>query len=146
MSQRSSTNTAAGSIYCATYSRVALAKQGEENASIGLQQEACRRMAAERGWQIYNEYVDLGGSGRRATARPQFSAMMQKALEPDPPFTEIIVSEDSRFYRDAYESDEARAKLALNGVHVHSIRQPTEDEGITFEAAVQLLERTFGRR
>jgi DNA invertase Pin-like site-specific DNA recombinase len=144
MSQRRLTNAAAGPIYCATYSRVANATQGEEHTSIGMQREACRRLAAERGWKIYDEYVDLGASGRTAKGRPQFSAMMQKALEPDPPFTEILVSDDSRFYRDDGASQIARVKLALNGVHVHSVRQPTEEERIAFERVRQLLERTFG--
>lgn len=142
MSKRFKSDEPEGPIYCASYSRVSTKKQAEENTSIAVQQEVCRKLAAERGWKMYHEYVDPGASGRSEKGRPQFSAMMQTALTPDPPFTEIIVYEHSRFFRNVGESEVARVKLALNGVHVHSVMQPIEDDGllgslaITIQAAV----------
>jgi DNA invertase Pin-like site-specific DNA recombinase len=135
-------SNAPGAVHCAIYARVSTKKQAEENTSIAVQLEVCRKLAAERGWKVFYEYVDPGASGRTEKGRPQFSAMLQRALTPDPPFTEIIVYEHSRFYRNVGESEVARVRLAVNGVHVHSVMQPIEDDGllgslaITIQAAV----------
>ena len=125
-------------VYAAIYSRVSTKKQAEENTSIAVQLEVCRKLAAERGWQIAHEYIDPGASGRSEQGRPQFTAMMQDALTPDPPFTEIIVYDHSRFYRNLGESEVARVKLALNGVHVHSVMQPIEDDGLMGSLAISI--------
>src|ERR1700687_1940096 len=62
------------------YTRVSTKEQAEEGYSIAAQAEACRRLIAERGWTVVDEFVDRGESARTAD-RPQFQQMLEHIRE-----------------------------------------------------------------
>ena len=60
----------------ALYLRVSLDSSGE-NLAIDRQREDCRRIAAERGWTITQEYADNSiSASKRATKRPAYDRMV----------------------------------------------------------------------
>ena len=109
---------------CAIYARVASIQQAESSNPIDLQLEAARKYATGRGWTILREYVDAGASGTGTKGRPQFTAMIDEALTPNPPFTVILVYDHSRFYRNIEQSEVTRAALRRNGVEVLFLIEP----------------------
>lgn len=123
-------------VSCAIYGRVSTTKQAEENASIPVQLEECRRYAEAQGWPVFKEYVDAGASAHLEMVRPQFNAMIDAGLTPNPPFQVILVYDYSRFYRNVGQSEVTRFQLQLNGVQVQSVTQPIEDDGLSGSLAI----------
>ncbi|SRR5260221_6952085 len=117
---------------CVIYARVASIQQAASSNPIDLQLDAARKYATESGWTIFREYVDAGASGMGTKGRPQFTAMIDEALTPDPPFTVILVYDHSRFYRNVGQSEITRAALRRNGVEVRCLIETKLDAAPEF--------------
>jgi DNA invertase Pin-like site-specific DNA recombinase len=64
-------------IRAALYARVSTTGHGQD---VGLQIDELRQVAAQRGWQVAEEYVDAGVSGAKTT-RPALDRMLVDARE-----------------------------------------------------------------
>lgn len=127
-----------GPVACVGYARVSTAKQAQENISIAVQLEECRKYARARGWTYLGDYVDPGVSGRSEQNRPQLQAMLEEAGRPNPPFQVILVYDHSRLFRNTGLSEVIRSRLRLNGVTVQSTSQNVEDDGLSGSLAITI--------
>lgn len=62
----------------AIYARVSTEEQ-LTGYSIAAQMDACRKLCADRGWEVAAEFVEEGESGKTFERRPQWQAFMQSA-------------------------------------------------------------------
>jgi DNA invertase Pin-like site-specific DNA recombinase len=87
---------------CGVYAR--FSSDSQHPASIDDQLLACRRYAAQQGWQILgaHEYVDEALSGIGVEHRPAYRRLLA-ALAGPPPFEVLLVDDLSRLSRDAAE-------------------------------------------
>jgi site-specific DNA recombinase len=79
--------------------------------------------AAQQGWTVDGRFIfkDDGVSGAEFERRPGFVALMD-ALRPTPPFTALIMSEESRLGRNTNEVPYAIGRLVKAGVEVWCYR------------------------
>lgn len=75
------------SIKAIIYARVAQ----EDEPAITRQLDACRELAASRGWEVTAEFTDNGASASGFTARPGFGAMMARADSGD---VDVVIAYD----------------------------------------------------
>ena len=61
----------------AIYARVSTTGHGQD---VGLQVEELRQVAAQRGWVVYDTFIDAGVSGAK-TSRPALDRMLSDARE-----------------------------------------------------------------
>lgn len=54
---------------CAIYARVSSQEQADKDLSIPAQLNALRSYAARKGWEIIEEFIDVGVSGNLTTWR-----------------------------------------------------------------------------
>src|SRR6266851_3741674 len=87
---------------CGVYTR--FSSDSQHPASIDDQLLACRRYAAQQGWQVLgeHEYVDEALSGVGVEHRPAYRRLLA-ALVGAPPFQVLLVDDLSRLSRDAAE-------------------------------------------
>jgi len=87
---------------CGVYTR--FSSDSQHPASIDDQLLACRRYAAQQGWQVLgeHEYVDEALSGVGVEHRPAYRRLLT-ALGGTPPFQVLLVDDLSRLSRDAAE-------------------------------------------
>ena len=87
---------------CGVYTR--FSSDSQHPASIDDQLLACRRYAAQQGWQVLSEheYVDEALSGVGVEHRPAYRRLLA-ALGSAPPFEVLLVDDLSRLSRDAAE-------------------------------------------
>ena len=87
---------------CGVYTR--FSSDSQHPASIDDQLLACRRYAAQQGWQVLgaHEYVDEALSGVGVEHRPAYRRLLA-ALGSPPPFEVLLVDDLSRLSRDAAE-------------------------------------------
>ena len=90
----------------AIYARKSTEQTGvaEEARSVTRQIEHATVYACTKGWNVAEEYIylDDGISGAEFSTRPGFLRLMN-SLKPKPPFQILIMSEESRFGREAIE-------------------------------------------
>jgi DNA invertase Pin-like site-specific DNA recombinase len=111
----------------AAYLRVSTTRQAEQDLSLPDQQlqieTYCRRM----GWTLVRVFIEPGASATD-DRRPEFQRMIDAATAADRPFDAIVVHSYSRFFRDSFQLELYRRKLAKAGVDLRSITQPTEPD------------------
>ncbi|MET4696613.1 recombinase family protein [Endozoicomonas lisbonensis] len=72
-------------IYAIPYYRVSTSKQEESGLSLEGQQRAVAALCEEKGWEVYQEFVDIeSGKGSRTKFRTQVLAALDLAKELDP--------------------------------------------------------------
>jgi site-specific DNA recombinase len=81
----------------ALYARVSTSEQAEEGHSIAAQLGAMRAYCEHMGWEIANEYVDAGISGK-LQSRAQLDALMRDAQNRR--FEVVVVHKLDRFFRN----------------------------------------------
>lgn len=74
-------------------------------------------------------YIDAGISGRSASKRPAFQAMIAAAKQPTHPFSWILVHKFDRFARSREDSIVYKSLLSRVGVHVVSVTESFDDGG-----------------
>jgi DNA invertase Pin-like site-specific DNA recombinase len=84
----------------AVYTRVSSAELQLDGYSLDAQMKACRKLAAERGWEVVATYTDPGVSAR-TTERPGFQKMLRDAQAGR--FRVAIVHKLDRFSRSVVD-------------------------------------------
>jgi len=108
----------------AAYLRVSTTRQAEQDLSIPDQQLQIETYCRSTGWTLVSVFTEPGASATD-DRRPEFQRMIEAATAADRPFDAIVVHSYSRFFRDSFELEFYRRKLAKAGVEFHSITQPT---------------------
>ena len=124
----------------ALYARVSSERQ-DVDLSITTQLRALRAWAKTNGYRITREFIDRAESGRIAD-RPQFTAMIDEANAPVPPFKVILVYKSSRFSRRREHAVSYKAMLKKRGIRVISITEPFDDSptGNFYEGMLELID------
>ena len=130
------------SIPAACYIRVSTEDQTEY--SPDAQRKALEAYAVQHGMTILPEhiYVDAGISGRKASIRPAFMAMIAAAKQSPPPFGLILVHKLDRFARNREDSIVYKSMLLRQcGVRVISVTEHLEDDkmGLILEAMLEAM-------
>ena len=121
----------------AAYLRVSTTRQAEQDLSIPDQQQQIEAYCRGQGWTLVSVFTEPGASATD-DRRPEFQRMIDAATAADRPFDVIVVHSYSRFFRDSFELEFYRRKLAKAGVELHSITQPTGSD-----AAGHLIRQVF---
>ncbi|MCE5257247.1 MAG: recombinase family protein, partial [Spirochaetaceae bacterium] len=121
----------------ALYARVSTGKQAEKELSIPDQLRQMREWCARKGFEVAEEYCELGASAMD-DKRPVFQEMIQTACLDSKPFDAIIVHSLSRFFRDMIKSELYQQQLRRQEVVVLSITQETSDD-----SAGRMVRRIF---
>ena len=106
----------------ALYLRVSTTRQAKKDLSIPDQRLQAESYCKSKGWDIAADYVEPGASATD-DKRPKLQEMITDATRSEHPFDIIIVHSFSRFFRDAYQFEFYRRKLAKHGVEIVSITQ-----------------------
>jgi site-specific DNA recombinase len=141
----------------AIYARKSTEQNGvaDEQKSVTRQIDHARAYAVRKGWTITDEhiYVDDGISGAEFENRPGFLRLMN-ALKPRPPFTALVMSEESRLGREAIATAYALKQLVTAGVRVffyledreRTLDNPTDKIMLSLTAFADELEREKARQ
>ena len=111
----------------ALYLRVSTTRQAKKDLSIPDQRLQAEAYCKAKGWSVITDYVEPGASATD-DKRPKLQEMIADAARPDNPFDVVIVHSFSRFFRDAYQFEFYRRKLAKHGVEIASISQELGDD------------------
>ena len=106
----------------AVYLRVSTSKQAEKDLSIPDQRRQAEAYCNGKGWEIAEEYIELGASATD-DKRPAFQKLVDEGTQSNPAFDVVLVHSFSRFFRDAYQFEFYRRKLAKHDVEICSITQ-----------------------
>jgi len=104
------------------YARESTKKQKEKDLSVPAQLRAIRAYAHQQDWEIVDEFVDRARSGREHH-RPGLETMVAAVRAGRAEV--LIVWKLERLARDAYLSKVIRRELALHGVQLVSLNEPT---------------------
>ena len=104
----------------AAYVRVSTNRQGEHETSLADQVAAITSYCEARGIVLEDVFREPGASATDDN-RPQFQAMIEAATARERPYDLIIVHSFSRFFRDQFEFERYRRKLAKAKVELVSI-------------------------
>jgi DNA invertase Pin-like site-specific DNA recombinase len=121
----------------AAYLRVSTTRQAEQDLSIPDQQLQIETHCRSAGWTLVRVFNEPGASATD-DRRPEFRRMIDVATAADRPFDAIVIHSYSRFFRETFEFEFYRQKLAKAGVELHSISQPTGSD-----AAGDLIRHVF---
>lgn len=116
-----------GPLQVCAYCRVSTGRQAESDLSIPDQQRQIADYVAAKGWQLAATYTDAGLSATDDN-RPEFQAMIDRAVDDDRPFDIVLVHSFSRFFRDSFSFEYYRRKLEKNGVVIVSMTQAVTDD------------------
>lgn len=118
-----------GIVQAVAYYRVSTRRQATEGISLTDQQAAVRAYAEKNGYILIEEYVDRGESARDQN-RPALQRLLADTKAQPSPFTAILVYAQSRFGRNAPETELTLRDLRRRGVELVSITQIiAPDEG-----------------
>ena len=94
--------------------------------SLDAQRRGIQRLAAERGFSLVEEYVDLHSGWRDSDKRPEFQKLMTDAAAGR--FEAVIVFHSSRFARDQALARRYKRLLRDSGILLLSASQPNFGE------------------
>ena len=123
----------------AAYVRVSTNRQAEHETSLADQVAAISIYCEARGISLEEVFREPGASATDDN-RPQFQAMIEKATARERPFDLIVVHSFSRFFRDQFEFERYRRKLAKAKVNLVSITQDV-GEGATGDLVRSILSK-----
>ncbi len=105
----------------AIYARKSTEQQGvaDEVKSVTRQVDNARAFAATKGWTVDDAhvFVDDGKSGAEFERRPGLQRLLQ-LLQPRPPFSVLIVSEQKSLGRETLETGYLIKRLSQAGVEI----------------------------
>lgn len=116
-----------GPLQVSAYCRVSTGRQAESDLSIPDQQRQIADYCASKGWELAATYIDAGLSATDDN-RPQFQAMIDRAMDDDRPFDAILVHSFSRFFRDSFSFEYYRRRLEKNAVVIASMTQEVTND------------------
>lgn len=108
------------------YVRVSTDEQAQHGYSLDAQEDACRKLALDRGLAVLGVYRDEGESATTA-ARPRFREMLDRCAE-DSAVGFVVVLHTDRFARNVLDHLTLKAHLRRYGVSLLSVQQPLLDE------------------
>ena len=123
----------------AAYVRVSTNRQAEHETSLADQVAAISSYCEARGIVLEDVFREPGASATDDN-RPQFQAMVEAATARERPYDLIIVHSFSRFFRDQFEFERYRRKLAKAKVGLISITQDV-GEGATGDLVRSILSK-----
>jgi site-specific DNA recombinase len=123
----------------AAYVRVSTTRQAEHETSLADQIAAITAYCEGRGIVLVDVYREPGASATD-DSRPQFQSMVETATARDRPYDLVIVHSFSRFFRDQFEFERYRRKLAKAKVELVSITQDV-GEGATGDLVRSILSK-----
>lgn len=123
----------------AAYVRVSTNRQAEHETSLADQVAAITSYCDARNIELAEVFREPGASATDDN-RPQFQAMIEAATGRERPFDLIIVHSFSRFFRDQFEFERYRRKLAKAKVNLVSITQDV-GEGATGDLVRSILSK-----
>ena len=104
------------------YVRVSTEEQAENRLSLAQQQKDIQQHCARNGWDLLECYVDSGASAS-SVRRPQFQAMLSRALDGPKRIDAIIVASLSRFSRSLVDQEILVAELAARNIRLVSLNE-----------------------
>ena len=118
-----------GLIAAVAYYRVSTVRQAKEGISLRDQQAAVEAYAVQNGFLLTEEYVDSGASALTQN-RSGLQRLLGDAEANPPPFRAILVYAQSRFGRNAPETELTLRNLRRRGIELYSVTQQiARDEG-----------------
>ena len=117
----------------ALYIRTSTENQSE---SIKLQKDELQSYCQNRGWAIFDTYVDFGFSGKD-TDRPQFQRMLQDAQEGQ--FNIVLVTKIDRFARSIIDCLTNVEKLESYSVSFAATSQPIDTTSSMGKLTLQIM-------
>src|SRR6478752_8004892 len=123
----------------AAYVRVSTSRQAEHETSLADQIAAITAYCETRGILLVDVYREPGASATDDN-RPQFQSMIETATGRERPYDLVIVHSFSRFFRDQFEFERYRRKLAKARVELVSITQDV-GEGATGDLVRSILSK-----
>jgi site-specific DNA recombinase len=123
----------------AAYVRVSTSRQAEHETSLADQVAAITAYCESRGIALGEVFREPGASATDDN-RPQFQAMIETSTARDRPFDLIIVHSFSRFFRNQFEFERYRRRLAKAKVNLVSITQDV-GEGATGDLVRSILSK-----
>lgn len=123
----------------AAYVRVSTNRQAEHETSLADQVAAITSYCDTRNIEVAEVFREPRASATDDN-RPQFQAMIEAATARERPFDVIIVHSFSRFFRDQFEFERYRRKLAKAKVNLVSITQDV-GEGATGDLVRSILSK-----
>ncbi len=121
------------------YVRVSTSRQAEHETSLIDQIAAITAYCEARGMLLVDVYREPGASATDDN-RPQFQSMIEAATARERPYDLVIVHSFSRFFRDQFEFERYRRKLAKAKVELVSITQDV-GEGATGDLVRSILSK-----
>lgn len=120
----------------AIYLRVSTTEQAKEGYSLGAQLERLRNYCKAREWEVANEYVDDGHSGR-STRRPAYQQMMAEKDEWDM----ILVVKMDRIHRNSKNFMEMMDNLRKWGKEFTSMQESLDTSTAMGRFVVDIIQR-----
>jgi DNA invertase Pin-like site-specific DNA recombinase len=111
---------------CLIYARVSTDKQADKELSIPAQLQAMRQYAAQRGWQVLEEFIDAGVSGR-TTARPMLHRLLARCRNPHDQIEVVLVHKIDRLARNVADHAMIRVMLKQRGIRLASVVENLDD-------------------
>src|SRR4051794_16864155 len=123
----------------AAYVRVSTNRQAEHETSLADQVAAITHYCEARNIELAEVFQEPGASATDDN-RAQFQAMIEAAIGRERPYDLVIVHSFSRFFRDQFEFERYRRKLAKAKVALISITQDV-GEGATGDLVRSILSK-----
>jgi site-specific DNA recombinase len=139
MSVASPETIAPMALRAAAYVRVSTSRQAEHETSLVDQVGAITAYCEARGINLVEVYREPGASATD-DHRPQFRAMIEAGAGRERPYDLVIVHSFSRFFRDQFEFERYRRRLAKAKVELISITQDV-GEGATGDLVRSILSK-----
>ncbi len=111
------------SIPAVAYARVSTESQAEDELPITAQLDEIRRFAETRGYQVVEEFIDAGITGRTED-RPEFSRLRKIISSGKAEFKAVIVWRSNRFARSARIAQGFRFLLEQKNIRLFSVTEP----------------------
>ncbi len=115
-----------GRLRAALYTRVSTDRQSAHEISEIDQLKQLRRAAQERDYEVVDHFNDA--SSAFIGYRPEFEAMIERAVSPERPYDIIFVHSLSRYYRQLMMSEQRFQELERKGVQLVSLTENIEGE------------------
>jgi DNA invertase Pin-like site-specific DNA recombinase len=105
------------------YARVSTEAQADDELPISAQIDEIRRFAAARGFEIVDEFIDAGITGRTED-RPEFVRLRKLVSSGNANFSAVIVWRSNRFARSARIAQGFRFLLEQKNIRLFSVTEP----------------------
>jgi DNA invertase Pin-like site-specific DNA recombinase len=114
---------------CVIYARVSTEQQAERDLSIPAQIQTMHEYAKRQGWNVVEEFVEPGVSGRTAQ-RPVLQAMLNRCRE-QPRVDAVLVHKLDRFARSVYDHATIKFYLKQHGIRLRTPLTARSNRGLS---------------